>query len=215
MRSYRNGRERQTFVVFEREGLLFVCRERVARLVGERDALAVSFWSRIGQNFEILIFVRIFGVERRLGEFFFKFRGPFYERFALNDIAHRFFVGDPRAARLAPAGRIEDTHFDAFFRRRFERGVNDFPPFVGEEPDRTGRDIVLPDVADIGAVDSDGLHGANVFRDAFARRVAREPVPVCAGAHLADRIDEIGEHGRAIRIGRKLVCLGRHLMRES
>ena len=155
------------------------------------DLFPVAFGRGIRENFHVLILILLFAFKGGTFKFNFDFSGPLNERFALDEVAHRHVVLDPRAPRLAPTGGVKDPHFDAEFGARLERLVNNSPPVVGEESGRSFDDVILADIANECAVDTDGLHRLKVFDDAFARGVAGDPIPVGSGADFSEWVLKI------------------------
>ena len=107
-------------------------------------------------------------------------------------ISHRLVWLDPRAARLAPPGRVEDTDLDVEFRGGLERRVEDLPPLVAHHKDVAfGIEPVLSDVADEGAVYAGAFHGVQVTHDTLLGYVARDPIPIYSGLYRFGRRGEV------------------------
>ena len=110
------------------------------------------FRRRIGDHLDILKqFVR-------LGQLRYQPLGSRNVGFGRSQVTHRLFGFDPRAARLAPAGRIENTDIDTQFPGGLQRRVQDIPPLVGKDFNRPVGNTAILDIADERTVDSRFFH---------------------------------------------------------
>ena len=116
-------------------------------------------------------------------------RSSRFHHFArIGDEAHRFLGAYPRAARLAPSGRIEqaDIHADP---PAFLDGEGDHvPPFVGQRSDVSAMVAIGVDIADQRLADADVLHRLKVAGYSLPRDIVGQPVPVGGGTGALGRV---------------------------
>ena len=142
------------------------------------------FRRRIGDHLDILKqFVR-------LGQLRYQPLGSRNVGFGRSQVTHRLFGFDPRAARLAPAGRIENTDIDTQFPGGLQRRVQDIPPLVGKDFNRPVGNTAILDIADERTVDSRFFHRLQVLYHSFLAEVVRHPVPIDAGLDRVGRRHE-------------------------
>ena len=113
-------------------------------------------------------------------------------------ITHRLFRLHPGTAGLTPPRRVENADLHIQFRCGLEGRMQYLPPRLAHQLDRPVRNVVVTDVADIGAVDSGCFHRSQVFGYTFFRYVSGNPIPIRTDFYRIGRGDESPfEHGRS------------------
>jgi len=108
-------------------------------------------------------------------------------RLGRNHVPHRPGRLDPRAARLAPAGAVEEPEIDAHPIGLAQRVADEFPPLFAQHLHPAGRLVVEKDVADQRLADPDVRHGLEIAGEPVAREVVADPIPVAPGFGLRRR----------------------------